>query len=138
MNPPEPESPAGLGPAPAHLGHEAATAWDQLASLAPVGVLTLADRVTAELIVRTYVELDGCRQIIERDGLTITEDRGSGENTYQVTKSHPLLPHKLGLQKQLSDLLGKYGMTASGRASLSVGQGKEKDPLMEFIARGHS
>jgi P27 family predicted phage terminase small subunit len=133
MNPPEPESPLGLGPAPDHLGERAAEAWDQLSDLAPKGVLTLADRVAAELIAQTCVELAECRRIVRVQGMTITEERGGGENSYSVTKAHPLLTTLLGLQKQLSDLLGKFGMTPSGRANLSVKPPEEKDPLMEFV-----
>ena len=136
LNPPEPESPPGIGEAPVHLGQDAAEAWDKVAVLAPANVLTQADRIAVELIAQTYIELRECRRLVRDEGMTIQEERGKGDDAYTVRKAHPILTTMTTLQKQLVDMLGKFGMTASGRASLSVGDSKAVDALLEFMRDG--
>lgn len=133
MNPPEPESPAGVGPAPESLRTDAAPIWDLIADAAPEGVLAQADRVAVGLLATTLAEMADVRAIIKADGPTVTEDRGSGPGAYTIMKAHPLLPSLLGLQRQAVDLLGKFGMTPSGRASLSVANAASVDPLVEYM-----
>lgn len=46
----EPEPKAGIGPAPAHLDKMARQCWDEVVSIAPVGVLGDCDRLHLEVV----------------------------------------------------------------------------------------
>jgi len=92
----EPEVTTPLGAAPDRLNELESKAWHEIAKLAPMGVLTEADRLDVEmaarLLARTWSDFD-----------SVTD----------------------GARKQLHTMLGKYGMNPSDRSRLSIEKPKE-------------
>jgi hypothetical protein len=102
--PPEPRPVGPLGTAPEHLGDREKTIWDELSSLLPPGVAGSCDEPAFEVIVCLLSQFRHNRS----------------------TMSGSLL-------MQLSNLLGKFGMTPSSRASLSIPPTNQADPLQDFL-----
>lgn len=99
----EPEVREPLGAVPGDLNALQVKAWQEIVSFAPMGVLTQADRLVVEMAACLLAEY--------------REDRGgfSGQ--------------KLG---RLEAMLGKFGMTPSDRAKLSIEKPKTENPFDRF------
>lgn len=87
----EPVAKAGIGSAPDYFDEIKVGIWDELVGIAPAGVMGDADRTSLELLVKLV-------QIMRYDFDELT-----------------------GAQMvRLDSLLGKFGMTPSGRASIKL------------------
>lgn len=94
------------------------------ANLAPVGLLTVADRQTLAALARVEV----LAEQLERD-ISIKPVPGS---TGQPT-ADPRWNHLLGLHKQAAELRREFGMSPSSRGKIDMPAPKTADPMEEFL-----
>ncbi|SRR5581483_9812207 len=99
----EPTPNGPIGEAPVHFNDAERAAWYELIGILPQGVAADCDRWAIEVLSRLMVRFR-------------TED-----------------DFPAALLAQMNNLMGRFGMTASDRAKLSVPVRKEEDPLKEFI-----
>lgn len=98
----EPQPQGGIGPAPDHLSEPEQKIWDEVVDLMPPGVLGDTDRLALEQMVRLVYE--------SRYGEEFNAAKGT----------------------QLMGYFGRFGMTPSDRAKISVPKGDKKDPWEEL------
>lgn len=124
---PAPESPAGIGEAPAWLDATAKLAWARLAELMePMNLATVADRELLGLYCVTYSVWYRALAKVEAEGFTI--------DTKFTRKAHPCLAIAQEAQRQLARMLSKFGMSPGDRAGLHIQERPEDDELLRFLA----
>ena len=98
MNPDEPIPDRGIGDAPAHLSKRRQAIWDEVVGISYPGVLGEADRIGLEMMAR----------------LIYTMRFNDNEMT-------------AAMFTQLSQLIGRFGMTPSDRTKIVVKKAKPKN-----------
>lgn len=100
MNPNEPTPSRGIGPANKTLTGYEKEIWDEVVGISYAGVLGEADRIALEMMCRLIAEMR--LDFVEMTAAKIT---------------------------QLSQLLGRFGMTPSDRTKIVVPKQKESNPF---------
>jgi phage terminase small subunit len=106
----DPRTTGPLGPPPSDFRPDEKDRWREIARIAPLGVLTNADRGIVELCARLWA-------ILKKDGF---------DRRYGLTNSQSAL---------LRECFSKLGMTPSDRAKVAVSPEPEKpeeNPYAEF------
>ena len=103
LNPNEPVPVRGIGPAHKSLSEYEFEIWDEVVGISYAGVLGEADRIALEMMCRLIAEMR----------LDFTEMTAA-----KIT--------------QLSQLIGRFGMTPSDRTKIVIPKGQEQNPFEDM------
>lgn len=128
--------PVALSPVrPDWLLPEAAAAWDYLApKMERLGILTEIDGNAFARYCQTWARWRQCEEFLKQAGGTTYTDK---RLTYSTLREYPQVRQSQKYSALLTKLESEFGLTPSGRASLSIGGGDpmKDDPLMEMFKR---
>jgi P27 family predicted phage terminase small subunit len=131
--PAEPK-PGGRPTKPAHLTGIAGKEWKRITGfLEHMKVLSRVEAAALEQYCRAYQEWRECCQTIDKEGAVIVETRGTGNNTYDVLKTHPIDKRKQYLSALILRYLTEFGLTPSSRSRVQVPDGGQHDSLLEML-----
>jgi P27 family predicted phage terminase small subunit len=135
LNKKEPKPRVKAPTCPAHLDAKGKAIWKKLcALLKAMGVLTEADGFALERLVACYVDIQECRELIERDGRTYeTID----QNSNTLIKNNPAVNQLRAADAQFKSYLVEFGLTPAARSKVTVEPpdgDKKKDPLGGYFS----
>lgn len=127
MVPNEPQPSPEMPVPPDHLAGHALSKWHELTPiLFDLGLLSRADRDMLVLYCEEYTRYRDAQDVIEREGMFITTDKG---NVIQ----HPAVGIVHKAIALMHKILVEFGMTPAARAKVSASKRPdESDPFAEF------
>lgn len=131
QNTKRPEKNLGLPKAPDWLSKEAKETYNRMkAQLQVMRVVSKEDEHALALLCQEYADYLWCREILNKEGLTIYEDRGK----YTVLKKRPELEIANSKYRHVFDKLTEFGLTPASREKVkSVDNDDHEDPLEAFF-----
>lgn len=115
----EPKPPLALPPSPKMLDVTARAEWKRVAKiLHGVRVLTEADLATLKGYCVNFSRACEAEVLVNKEGVVITEMRGSGENTYSISKENPAFTAGLKARRQMLEFARELGLTPASRTKI--------------------
>lgn len=101
---------------------------DVIAMLADNGVMENVDNAALTMLARNYSMFIKAQKQLEKDGLTVTSDRGN-------ISPHPAIKIAKDAQIQAMKVMEKFGLTAKDRTKIQKlnSNSKELSPLEKFV-----
>lgn len=91
------------------------------------GVMEDVDKAALTMLARNYSMFIKANKQLEKDGLTVTSDRGN-------IAQHPLVKVARDAQNSAVKLMEKFGLTVKDRSKLpSLSEGSDDSPLAQFV-----
>jgi P27 family predicted phage terminase small subunit len=129
-NPNEPRVPPGVPEAPAYLSKNERAAWDRFVEvLSKMRVLTTADFAALEQLACAFAEAKELRAFIRKNGRVYEMFTEHGA---KMRRPHPELTLLAKADRQVINLLGRFGLTPSDRSNVVATPDRHSDPDDEF------
>lgn len=91
------------------------------------GVMEDVDKAALTMLARNYSMFIKANKQLEKDGLTVTSDRGN-------IAQHPLVKVARDAQNSAVKLMEKFGLTVKDRSRLpGLSEGSDDSPLAQFV-----
>lgn len=91
------------------------------------GVMEDVDKAALTMLARNYSMFIKANKQLEKDGLTVTSDRGN-------IAQHPLVKVARDAQNSAVKLMEKFGLTVKDRSRLpGLSEGSDESPLAQFV-----
>ena len=91
------------------------------------GVMEDVDKAALTMLARNYSMFIKANKQLEKDGLTVTSDRGN-------IAQHPLVKVARDAQNSAVKLMEKFGLTVKDRSRLpGLSEGNDDSPLAQFV-----
>ncbi|MCW8884152.1 MAG: phage terminase small subunit P27 family [Motiliproteus sp.] len=129
----EPKPKAEKPRTPAHLSPKAKYAFKGLSELLlEMGVLTIADSKSLELLCDAYSEWRDLRDLVNKHGFTYETTNQAGET---MIKARPEVAMASDAFKRIRGMINEFGLSPASRTKVQTNEPQEHDQLAEFLNR---
>lgn len=136
INAHEPQPKLVLPPPPRGLDRVAKSEWIRAAKiLRNMRVLTEADLAVLKGYCVNFSYADACEAQVAKQGITVTEYRGSGENAYSISKENPAFTAGIKARKQELEFMRELGLTPASRTRVQSAPEDTRAPLEQLRNR---
>lgn len=93
------------------------------------GVAENVDTAALTMLARNYSMFIKASRQLEKDGLTVTSDRGN-------IAPHPAIKIAKDAQTQAMRVMAEFGLTAKARTKLKMKEAEDENPFEQFVKAG--
>ena len=132
----EPKPALALPSPPKMLDVTARAEWIRVARiLHGVRVLTEADLAVLKFYCVAFSRACEAEALVDKEGVVITEMRGSGDNLYEYRRENPAVGVELKAQKQATEMARELGLTPASRTKIQSAPEDTRAPLEQLRNR---